>query len=103
VLDKSKSKIKFKDVESIGVKVKDKKVKDKKEKEYDSPKKGTSDPLLSLLTKPLDMLNFDNVKTSSEVDQVPEYKWVDWIKKNITTTSKNESIERNINKIKKLL
>ena len=103
VLDKSKSKIKFKDVESIGLKVKDKKVKDKKEKEYDSPNKRTSDPLLSLLTKPLDALNFDNVKTSSEVDQVPEYKWVDWIKKNITTTSKNESIERNINKIKKLL
>lgn len=102
VLDKSKSKIKFKDVESIGLKVKDKKDKEK-EKEYDSPKKRTSDPLLSLLTKPLDILNFDNVKTSSEVDQVPEYKWVDWIKKNITTTSKNESIERNINKIKKLL
>ena len=102
VLDKSKSKIKFKDVESIGLKVKDKKDKEK-EKKYDSPKKRTSDPLLSLLTKPLDMLNFDNVKTSSEVDQVPEYKWVDWIKKNITTTSKNESIERNINKIKKLL
>lgn len=73
------------------------------DKGYDSPKKRTSDPLLSLLTKPLDMLNFDNVKTSSEVDQVPEYKWVDWMKKNITTTSKNESIERNINKIKKLL
>jgi hypothetical protein len=102
VLNKSKSKIKFKDVESIGLKVKDKKDKEK-EKKYDSPKKRTSDPLLSLLTKPLDMLNFDNVKTSSEVDQVPEYKWVDWIKKNITTTSKNESIERNINKIKKLL
>ena len=100
VLDKSKSKIKFKDVESIGLKVK---VKDKEPKEPKEPKKRTSDPLLSLLTKPLDMLNFDNVKTSSEVDQVPEYKWVDWIKKNITTTSKNESIERNINKIKKLL
>ena len=98
VLDKSKSKIKFKDVESIGLKVKPKELKEPKE-----PKKRTSDPLLSLLTKPLDMLNFDNVKTSSEVDQVPEYKWVDWIKKNITTTSKNESIERNINKIKKLL
>jgi murein DD-endopeptidase MepM/ murein hydrolase activator NlpD len=103
VLDKSKSKIKFKDVELIGSKVKDKKVKDKKEKEYDSPNKRTSNSLLSLLTKPFDALNFDNVKTSSEVDQVPEYKWVDWIKKNITTTSKNESIERNINKIKKLL
>jgi murein DD-endopeptidase MepM/ murein hydrolase activator NlpD len=103
VLDKSKSKIKFKDVESIGLKVKDKKVKDKKEKEYDSPNKRTSNPLLSLLTKPLDALNFDNVKTSSEVDQVPEYKWVDWMKKNITTSSKNESVERNINKIKKLL
>ena len=100
VLDKSKSKIKFKDVESIGLKVKEK---DKEPKEPKEPKKRTSDPLLSLLTKPLDMLNFDNVKTSSEVDQVPEYKWVDWIKKNITTTSKNESIERNINKIKKLL
>jgi uncharacterized ubiquitin-like protein YukD len=100
VLDKSKSKIKFKDVESIGLKVK---VKDKEPKEPKEPKKRTSDPLLSLLTKPLDMLNFDNVKTSSEVDQVPEYKWVDWMKKNITTTSKNESIERNINKIKKLL
>ena len=98
VLNKSKSKIKFKDVESIGLKVKDKEPKEPKE-----PKKRTSDPLLSLLTKPLDMLNFDNIKTSSEVDQVPEYKWVDWIKKNITTTSKNESIERNINKIKKLL
>ena len=97
-LDKSKSKIKFKDVESIGLKVKLKEPKEPKE-----PKKRTSDPLLSLLTKPLDILNFDNVKTSSEVDQVPEYKWVDWIKKNITTTSKNESIERNINKIKKLL
>jgi hypothetical protein len=98
VLDKSKSKIKFKDVESIGLKIKPKEPKEPKE-----PKKRTSDPLLSLLTKPLDMLNFDNVKTSSEVDQVPEYEWVDWIKKNITTTSKNESIERNINKIKKLL
>ena len=98
VLNKSKSKIKFKDVESIGLKVKDKEPKEPKE-----PNKRTSNPLLSLLTKPLDMLNFDNVKTSSEVDQVPEYKWVDWMKKNITTTSKNESIERNINKIKKLL
>lgn len=98
VLNKSKSKIKFKDVESIGLKVKDKEPKEPKE-----PKKRTSDPLLSLLTKPLDMLNFDNVKTSSEVDQVPEYKWVDWMKKNITTSSKNESVERNINKIKKLL
>jgi hypothetical protein len=103
VLDKSKSKIKFKDVELIGSKVKDKKVKDKKEKEYDSPNKRTSNSLLSLLTKPFDALNFDNVKTSSEVDQVPEYKWVDWMKKNITTSSKNESVERNINKIKKLL
>jgi len=104
VLDKSKSKIKFKDVESIGVNPpKTKNNKSVSDKGYDSPKKRTSDPLLSLLTKPLDMLNFDNVKTSSEVDQVPEYKWVDWIKKNITTTSKNESIERNINKIKKLL
>ena len=98
VLNKSKSKIKFKDVESIGLKVKDKEPKEPKE-----PKKRTSDPLLSLLTKPLDMLNFDNIKTSSEVDQVPEYKWVDWMKKNITTSSKNESVERNINKIKKLL
>ena len=103
VLDKSKSKIKFKDVESIGKTPKTKNNKYSSDKGYESPKKRTSDPLLSLLTKPLDMLNFDNVKTSSEVDQVPEYKWVDWIKKNITTTSKNESIERNINKIKKLL
>ena len=103
VLNKSKSKIKFKDVESIGKTPKTKNNKYSSDKGYESPKKRTSDPLLSLLTKPLDMLNFDNVKTSSEVDQVPEYKWVDWIKKNITTTSKNESIERNINKIKKLL
>lgn len=104
VLDKSKSKIKFKNVESLGVNPpKTKNNKSVSDKGYESPKKRTSDPLLSLLTKPLDMLNFDNVKTSSEVDQVPEYKWVDWIKKNITTTSKNESIERNINKIKKLL
>lgn len=104
VLDKSKSKIKFKDVESLGVNPpKTKNNKSVSDKGYESPNKRTSNPLLSLLTKPLDMLNFDNVKTSSEVDQVPEYKWVDWMKKNITTTSKNESIERNINKIKKLL
>jgi murein DD-endopeptidase MepM/ murein hydrolase activator NlpD len=104
VFDKSKTKVKFRDVESIGLEPKDKnKIKTKTEKRYESPKKRTSDPLLSLLTKPLDVLNFDNVKTSSEVDQVPEYKWVDWLKKNVTTTSKNESINRNIDKIKKLL
>jgi murein DD-endopeptidase MepM/ murein hydrolase activator NlpD len=104
VFDKSKTKVKFRDVESIGLEPKDKnKIKTKTEKGYESPKKRTSDPLLSLLTKPLDMLNFDNVKTSSEVDQVPEYKWVDWLKKNVTTTSKNESINRNIDRIKKLL
>jgi hypothetical protein len=106
VLDKSKTKIRFKDVESIDSESKDSnkiKTKSKPEKGYESPKKKTSDPLLSLLTKPLDALNFDNVKTSSEVDQVPEYKWVDWLKKNVTTTSKNESINRNIDKIRKLL
>jgi murein DD-endopeptidase MepM/ murein hydrolase activator NlpD len=106
VFDKSKTKVKFRDVESIGLEPKDTKkikTKSKSEKGYESPKKRTTDALLSLLTKPLDMLNFDDVKTSSEVDQVPEYKWVDWLKKNVTTTSKNESINRNIDRIKKLL
>jgi len=104
IFDKSNTKVKFRDVESIGLEPKDKnKIKTKTEKGYESPKKRTSDPLLALLTKPLDALNFDNVKTSSEVDQVPEYKWVDWLKKNVTTTSKNESINRNIDRIKKLL
>ncbi len=104
VLDKSKTKIKFKDVESIGLEPKDtKKNKSKSDKGYESPKKRTTDPLLSLLLKPLDVLNFDDVKTSSKVDEVPEFKWVDWMKKNITTTSKNESINRNIDRIKKLL
>lgn len=103
-LNKSKSKIKFKEIESIGLEPKNKKkIKSKTDKGYESPKKRTSNPLLSLLTKPLDALNFDDVKTISKVDEVPEYKWVDWIKKNITSVSKNESIDRNINKIKKLL
>ena len=103
-LNKSKSKIKFKEIESIGLEPKNKKkIKSKTDRGYEAPKKRTSDPLLSLLTKPLDALNFDDVKTISKVDEVPEYKWVDWIKKNITSVSKNESIDRNINKIKKLL
>ena len=103
-LDKSKSKIKFKEIESIGLEPKNnRKIKSKSDKGYESPKKRTSDPLLGLLLNPLDKLNFDDVKTISKVDEVPEYKWVDWIKKNITSVSKNESIDRNINKIKKLL
>jgi hypothetical protein len=56
-----------------------------------------------LLLKPLDVLNMDDFKTVSKSDKVPEYKWVNWAKKNISSSSKNESIERNINKIKKLL
>lgn len=103
-LDKSKSKIKFKEIESIGLEPKNnKKIKSKTDKGYEAPKKRTSDPLLGLLLKPLDKLNFDDTKTISKVDEVPEYKWVDWMKKNITSVSKNESIDRNINKIKKLL
>jgi hypothetical protein len=103
-LDKSKSKIKFKEIESISLEPKNnKKIKSKTDKGYEAPKKRTSDPLLGLLLKPLDKLNFDDTKTISKVDEVPEYKWVDWMKKNITSVSKNESIDRNINKIKKLL
>ena len=72
-------------------------------KDTKSSSRKSNNPLLSLLLKPLDVLNMDDFKTVSKSDKVPEYKWVNWAKKNISSTSKNESIERNINKIKKLL
>lgn len=102
VLNSSKSPIKFREIDSIEKKIKDDDdsldIKDTK-----SSSRKSNDPLLSLLLKPLDVLNMDDFKTVSKTDKVPEYKWVNWAKKNISSTSKNESIERNINKIKKLL
>ena len=102
ILNSSKSPIKFREIDSIEKKIKDDDdsldIKDTK-----SSSRKSNDPLLSLLLKPLDVLNMDDFKTVSKTDKVPEYKWVNWAKKNISSTSKNESIERNINKIKKLL
>ena len=101
VLNSSKSPIKFREIDSIEKKIKDNDSIDIKDTKSSSRK--SNNPLLSLLLKPLDVLNMDDFKTVSKSDKVPEYKWVNWAKKNISSSSKNESIERNINKIKKLL
>ena len=102
ILDRSKSKISFRQFES-DTEVDDK---DKKRKEIkpERPKLDSrKDPILDLLTKPLRALDVDtsNIKTVSKTDEVQPYKWVDWVKKN--TVSKNESIRENIKQIKRLL
>lgn len=102
ILDRSKSKISFRQFDS-DTEVDDK---DKKRKEIkpEKPKLDSrKDPILDLLTKPLRALDVDtsNIKTVSKTDQVQPYKWVDWVKKN--TVSKNESIRENIKQIKRLL
>lgn len=102
ILDRSKSKISFRQFDS-DTEVDDK---DKKRKEIkpEKPKLDSrKDPILDLLTKPLRALDVDtsNVKTVSKTDEVQPYKWVDWVKKN--TVSKNESIRENIKQIKRLL
>lgn len=102
ILDRSKSKISFRQFDSdTEVDDKDKKRKDIKPErlKLDSRK----DPILDLLTKPLRALDVDtsNIKTVSKTDEVQPYKWVDWVKKN--TVSKNESIRENIKQIKRLL
>lgn len=102
ILDRSKSKITFKQFESEN----ETKDTNKKKKELDPTKPkidSRKDPILDLLTKPLRALNIDtgNIKTVSKNDEVKPYKWVDWIKKN--TVSKNESIKENIKQIKRLL
>ena len=101
ILNSSKSQIKFKEIDSIEKKLKDDDLGNVKDTKSSSKK--SNNPLLSLLLKPLDVLDMDDYKTISKSDKVPEYKWVNWAKKNISSTSKNESVERNINKIKKLL
>ena len=103
ILNSSKSPIKFREIDSIEKKIKDDDDDSLDVKDTKSSSRKSNDPLLSLLLKPLDVLNMDDFKTVSKTDKVPEYKWVNWAKKNISSTSKNESIERNINKIKKLL
>ena len=102
ILDRSKSKISFRQFDS-DTEVDDK---DKKRKEIkpERPKLDSrKDPILDLLTKPLRALDVDtsNIKTVSKTDEVQPYKWVDWVKKN--TVSKNESIRENIKQIKRLL
>ena len=102
ILDRSKSKISFRQFDS-DTEVDDK---DKKRKEIkpEKPKLDSrKDPILDLLTKPLRALDVDtsNIKTVSKTDQVQPDKWVDWVKKN--TVSKNESIRENIKQIKRLL
>ncbi len=103
ILNSSKTPIKFREIDSIEKKIKDNDNDSLDIKDTKSSSKKSNNPLLSLLLKPLDVLNMDDFKTVSKSDKVPEYKWVNWAKKNISSTSKNESIERNINKIKKLL
>jgi murein DD-endopeptidase MepM/ murein hydrolase activator NlpD len=103
VLNSSKNPIKFREIDSIEKKIKDNDNDSLDIKDTKSSSRKSNNPLLSLLLKPLDVLNMDDFKTVSKSDKVPEYKWVNWAKKNISSTSKNESIERNINKIKKLL
>ena len=103
VLNSSKSPIKFREIDSIEKKIKDNDNDSIDIKDTKSSSRKSNNPLLSLLLKPLDVLNMDDFKTVSKTDKVPEYKWVNWAKKNISSSSKNESIERNINKIKKLL
>jgi murein DD-endopeptidase MepM/ murein hydrolase activator NlpD len=103
ILNSSKTPIKFREIDSIEKKIKDNDNDSLDIKDTKSSSRKSNNPLLSLLLKPLDVLNMDDFKTVSKSDKVPEYKWVNWAKKNISSTSKNESIERNINKIKKLL
>ena len=102
ILDRSKSKISFRQFDSdTEVDDKDKK---RKENKPEKPKLDSrKDPILDLLTKPLRALDVDtsNIKTVSKTDEVQPYKWVDWVKKN--TVSKNESIRENIKQIKRLL
>lgn len=95
LLDSSKGKVKFKNVTRL---------KDiEKEKGITGDKfKIKNDPLLDLALKPLEKaLNFPKMKTSSEADTIEPFEWIKWVQKN--TTSKNESVQRNITKIKKLL
>jgi hypothetical protein len=96
ILDRSKSKISFRQFESDSGQEKPQKPEKPK---LDSRK----DPILDLLTKPLRALNIDtdNIRTISKNKEVEPYKWVDWLKKN--TVSKNESIKENIKQIKRLL
>jgi murein DD-endopeptidase MepM/ murein hydrolase activator NlpD len=103
ILNSSKTPIKFREIDSIEKKIKDNDNDSLDIKDTKSSSRKSNNPLLSLLLKPLDVLNMDDFKTVSKSDKVPEYKWVNWAKKNISSSSKNESIERNINKIKKLL
>ena len=102
ILDRSKSKISFRQFDSdTEVDDKDKK---RKENKPEKPKLDSrKDPILDLLTKPLRALDVDtsNIKTVSKTDEVQPHKWVDWVKKN--TVSKNESIRENIKQIKRLL
>lgn len=95
LLDSSKEKVKFKNITRL---------KDvEKEKGITGDKlKIKNDPLLDLALSPLEKaLNFSKMKSSSEADTIEPYDWIKWVQKN--TTSKNESVQRNITKIKKLL
>jgi hypothetical protein len=96
LLDSSKGKVKFKNVTRF------KDIEKEKGITGDDKFKIKNDPLLDLALKPLEkVLNFPEMKTSSEADTIEPYKWIKWVQKN--TTSKNESVQRNITKIKKLL
>ena len=96
LLDSSKGKVKFKNVTRF------KDIEKEKGITGGDKFKIKNDPLLDLALKPLEkVLNFPEMKTSSEADTIEPYKWIKWVQKN--TTSKNESVQRNITKIKKLL
>jgi murein DD-endopeptidase MepM/ murein hydrolase activator NlpD len=100
LLNRSKSKISFSELKSKKNKPSNSDNDFNKKYEKSSSKRG-GDPLLDLALKPLKVFDIGNIKSASETDQVPSYKWVDWVKKN--TISKNESIEKNLNNIRRLL
>lgn len=100
VLDKDFSEIKFSRVEDLS-KSKESTQKDDDENTRRRTADRKRDPILQTILKPLELLNVGKIKSASETDKVPEFKSVSWLKKN--TTSNNESLSREINKIKKLL
>lgn len=99
VMDKDFSEIKFSKVEDLSKAKKDSDEDGEKIKKRETERRG--DPILKAILKPLELLNVGKIKSASDTDKVPEFKSVSWLKKN--TVSNNESLDRDINKIKRLL
>lgn len=72
------------------------------EKKPDEKKKIKSmDPLLKLALSPLKILDLPDMKSATDSTPTEPFKAVKWLKNNSMT--KNESVNKDINKIKKLL